>query len=122
MKWFYDLNIATKLISSFVVVLLLTAAMGIFSIMQLAAVNSKAAEIKNDWLPSMRAIQTARYYATSYRMREARHILADDQQQMAQIDSELTDTLKDLDVRIKTYESLLSNEEDRQQFLHFTNK
>ncbi len=39
MKWFYDPKISTKLISSFLVVLALTAGMGAFAILQLGAVN-----------------------------------------------------------------------------------
>ena len=55
MKWFYDLKISTKLISSFLVVLALTAAMGGFAILQLGAVNQAAQDIKGNWMPSMRA-------------------------------------------------------------------
>lgn len=122
MKWFYDLKIATKLISSFVVVLLLTAAMGLFSITQLGAVNLKAAEIKNNWMPSMRAIQTARYYATAYRVREARHILADDAQEMTRIENELAEVAKEMDIRLKSYESLLVDDKDKEQFSQFIAK
>jgi len=39
MKWFYDLKISTKLISSFLVVMALTAAMGVFVILKLGGVN-----------------------------------------------------------------------------------
>ncbi|KPX91716.1 hypothetical protein ALO64_00208 [Pseudomonas meliae] len=46
MKWFYDLKISTKLITSFLVVLALTAAMGVFAIIQLGQVNQAAQDIK----------------------------------------------------------------------------
>jgi len=40
MKWFYDLKIARKLMLSFISVLLLTAILGCFSIVQLGRVNN----------------------------------------------------------------------------------
>lgn len=52
MKWFYDLKISTKLISSFLLVLALTGAMGGFAIHQLGAVNHAAQDIKGNWMPS----------------------------------------------------------------------
>lgn len=61
MKWFYDLKISTKLISSFLVVLALTAAIGGFAIMQLGAVNHAAQDIKDNWMPSMRAAAGMRF-------------------------------------------------------------
>src|SRR5688572_3002390 len=103
MQWFNDLKISTKLISSFIVVLLLTAGMGIFSIAKVAAVNEKTAAIKDNWMPSMRAAQTARYYATAYRVREARHILEQDVGKMASIDSEISDVANEMDKWLKTY-------------------
>ena len=39
MSWFYDLKIAKKLILSFLIVTLLTVVLGIFSIIELIAVN-----------------------------------------------------------------------------------
>ena len=52
MQAFYDLKIATKLIIGFVGVLLLTAFLGLFSMAQLAKVNTAADELGNDWMPS----------------------------------------------------------------------
>jgi methyl-accepting chemotaxis protein len=52
MQAFYDLKIATKLIVGFVGVLLLTAFLGLFSMAQLAKVNTAADELGNDWMPS----------------------------------------------------------------------
>lgn len=113
MKWFYDLKIATKLISSFIVVLILTAAMGTFSIFQLAKVNAKANEIKNDWMPSMRAAQAARYYGTYFRVREARYIMTDKAEEKAAIEAGANELLKEMDIRIANYEKLINTDEER---------
>jgi len=52
MQAFYDLRIATKLIFGFIAVLLLTCALGIFSIIQLTSLNTAADEMGNDLMPS----------------------------------------------------------------------
>src|SRR3546814_1014174 len=61
MKWFYDLRIATKLITSFLVVLALTAVMGVFSIIQLNEVNGTTIDIRENWMSSMRAASGMRF-------------------------------------------------------------
>ena len=48
MKWFYDLKIATKLIVSFGVVLLLTLAMGVTGIYSMSRVNQASTDIADD--------------------------------------------------------------------------
>ena len=45
MRWFLNLKIAKKLILSFLAVIILTASLGIFSIIELVKVNTAATEI-----------------------------------------------------------------------------
>ncbi|MBI1834578.1 MAG: MCP four helix bundle domain-containing protein [Burkholderiales bacterium] len=52
MQAFYDFKIATKLIIGFIAVLILTSFLGLFSISQLANVQTAATKIGNDWMPS----------------------------------------------------------------------
>ncbi|KAB0569711.1 HAMP domain-containing protein [Pseudomonas palleroniana] len=114
MKWFYDLKISTKLISAFLVVLALTAAMGGFAILQLGAVNQAAQEIKSDWMPSMRAAAGMRFFAANYRLKENRHVTTEIAEEKAQADREADETLQQFNTRMGTYEQLLSGDEERQ--------
>ncbi|AZF52581.1 Methyl-accepting chemotaxis sensor/transducer protein [Pseudomonas sp. R4-34-07] len=114
MKWFYDLKISTKLISSFLVVLALTAAMGGFAIHQLGAVNQAAQDIKGNWMPSMRAAAGMRFFAANYRLKENRHIGTEIAEEKAQAEREADDARQQFETRMGTYEQLLSNDEDRQ--------
>ena len=114
MKWFYDLKISTKLISSFLVVLALTAAMGVFAIHQLGGVNQAAQDIRGNWMPSMRAAAGMRFFAASYRLKENRSIGTDVAEEKAQAEREATEARQQFETRMGTYENLLSNEEDRQ--------
>ncbi len=114
MKWFYDLKISTKLISSFLVVLALTAAMGVFAIHQLGGVNQAAQDIRGNWMPSMRAAAGMRFFAASYRLKENRSIGTDVVEEKAQAEREAAEARQQFETRMGTYENLLSNEEDRQ--------
>ncbi|SKA94891.1 methyl-accepting chemotaxis protein [Pseudomonas extremaustralis] len=114
MKWFYDLKISTKLISSFLVVLALTAAMGGFAIVQLGAVNQAAQDIRGNWMPSMRAAAAMRFFAANYRLKENRHVGTEIVEGKALAEREAADARQQFEARMGTYEQLLSNEEDRQ--------
>ncbi|WP_248732133.1 methyl-accepting chemotaxis protein [Pseudomonas sp. MWU13-2517] len=114
MKWFYNLKISTKLISAFLVVLALTAAMGGFAILQLGAVNQAAQEIKSDWMPSMRAAAGMRFFAANYRLKENRHVSTEIAEEKAQADREADESRQQFDTRMGTYEQLLSGDEERQ--------
>ncbi|HWV16868.1 MAG TPA: methyl-accepting chemotaxis protein [Cellvibrio sp.] len=120
MKWFYDLKIATKLLAAFMLVLILTAFMGIFSIFQLASVNKVANEIASNWMPSMRAAQGMRFFVAEYRIKEARHVLAKDQEEMANMEQQAAEAAKSFEDRLTTYEKLLTSEDDRQLFSDVT--
>lgn len=113
MKWFYDLRIATKLITSFLVVLALTALIGVFSILQLGAVNSSSTEIRDNWMPSMRAASGMRFQVANYRVKESRHILSDSAAEKAQMEVEAAESKKQVDIRRATYEPLIASPEER---------
>ena len=116
MKWFYDLKIATKLISSFLVVLALTAFIGLFSINQLALVNSTSTEMAENWMPAMRAAQGIRYYASQYRLREMDQLLAETAAERTAAEQEAEEMAGELDKRSQIYEDLITNQDERRLY------
>lgn len=104
MKWFYDLRIATKLIASFLVVLALTAAMGVFAVIQLGQVNQTATDMRDNWLPSVRLASGMRFFVANYRIKELRYVLTDDAAERTQYEQEAADARKEVDTRIVRYE------------------
>ncbi|WP_343722480.1 MCP four helix bundle domain-containing protein, partial [Herbaspirillum seropedicae] len=76
MKWFYDLRISRKLITTFLVVVAMVAALGVFSIRQLDQVNSASTEISTNWLPSIRTLARLQLAMSRLRSFELQHILA----------------------------------------------
>jgi len=113
MKWFYNLKIATKLISSFLIVLVLTAAMGVFAIYQLGQVNQTATDLGTNWMPSIRIASGMRFYAASYRIKEYRHLATDSAEDKAAVEVEATDSKKQIDSRIESYAKLIVSNEDK---------
>ncbi|MDB6052198.1 MAG: histidine kinase, region: chemotaxis sensory transducer [Pseudomonas sp.] len=116
MTWFYDLRIATKLIASFLVVLALTALIGVFSILQLGEVNSSSVEMRDDWMPSIRAASSMSFFVANHRIKETRYILADSAAEKAQLEQEAADSRKEVESRKSSYEPLISNPEERGLF------
>lgn len=116
MSWFYNLKIATKLVSSFLVVLVLTTFIGGFAIIQLAQVNQTANDMADSYMPSMRAAQAMRFYSAQYRLREMRHILADTDAERALQEQQAAEMLKMLNENQQTYEKLLVNADERRLF------
>ena len=107
MKWFYDLRIATKLITSFLLVLVLTALTGGFAIIQLGLVNETATEMRDNWLPSVRVASGMRFFVANYRIKELRYLMADSPKEQTQYEQEAVDARKEVDTRMARYEKEL---------------
>ena len=122
MKWFYDLRIATKLITSFLLVLVLTALTGGFAIIQLGMVNETATEMRDNWLPSVRVASGIRFFVANYRIKELRHLMADSPTEQTQYEQEAVDARKEVDTRIARYEKeLISSPAEQALFDTFKN-
>jgi methyl-accepting chemotaxis protein len=122
MKWFYDLRIATKLITSFLLVLVLTALTGGFAIIQLGLVNETATEMRDNWLPSVRVASGMRFFVANYRIKELRYLMADSPKEQTQYEQEAVDARKEVDTRIARYEKeLISSPTEQALFDTFKN-
>jgi len=71
-----DLSIRTKVLSAFLVVLATAIAMGVFGLSRTSEVNSAALEVRDNWLPSTVSIGKLALGLESYRIKEARLVLA----------------------------------------------
>jgi methyl-accepting chemotaxis protein len=119
MKWFYDSKIATKLIAAFLMVLAMTAFLGVFAIVQLSQVNETSTEMDENWMPAMRETQSMRYLAAQYRLREARHILAQSPEEMDAREQEAAELVREIETTRVSYEKLISSPEERQGYEGF---
>ncbi|WP_426153329.1 methyl-accepting chemotaxis protein [Pseudomonas sp. DC3000-4b1] len=121
MQWFYNLKISAKLLIAFLLVLSLAVVLGLFSIFQLAAVNDTALRMSEDSIPSIRAASSMRYNLTQYRTREARHILADTEEEMSELQRNGQLSRAEVDSSIEKYKALISSADEQALFDSFIN-
>jgi methyl-accepting chemotaxis protein len=105
MKWFMDRKIATKLLLSFVTVLGLMTALGIFSLYQMDKVNDTATEIAHKWEPSIRISLMLERTLVRVRSTEFQHILGN-QETMATLEKALADRYKEFSSLEEQYRKL----------------
>ncbi|HEY0956875.1 MAG TPA: methyl-accepting chemotaxis protein [Roseateles sp.] len=120
MTWFYDLKIATKLVLSFVAVLVLTAGLGVFSIVELARVNRTATDLAENWMPAVKAAGDIRYGLARLRSFSQQHLLADTAELKKGYEETMTGLIAELDRDRKAYESVLSEAEEKKAYAEFS--
>jgi len=113
MKWFYNLKIATKLIATFLSVIVLVTGLGIFAIVQLDKVNNASMDIATNWLPSIRTLAELKFTASRVRSFEQQHILASTPQEFSEIEQSANKQIENLSKLRKLYETQISEPEER---------
>ncbi|WP_075259935.1 methyl-accepting chemotaxis protein [Herbaspirillum camelliae] len=113
MKWFYDLRISRKLITTFLVVVAMVAALGVFSIRQLDQVNSASTEISTNWLPSIRTLSRLQLAMSRLRSFELQHILAKDAQEYEEVERSMQAQLSSIKSAQAEYLTQISEPEEK---------
>jgi methyl-accepting chemotaxis protein len=113
MKWFYDLKISRKLISSFMVVALMVLGLGVFSIRQLDKVNSASTDISTNWLPSIRTLSRIELTLARIRSFQMQHILATDAKERGEIEQSLNKQIATLQQHQADYVTQISEPEEK---------
>ncbi|MET0267437.1 MAG: methyl-accepting chemotaxis protein [Duganella sp.] len=113
MKWFYDLKIATKLLLSFGMVLLLTLIMGVSSILSTARVNQASSDMADNWMPSVRMAMELRGTVNEMRRWELAHLLSDNPAEYSDYQQRMAKTLDKFNEQRKAYEKLISSPEEQ---------
>ena len=119
MKWLHDLRLATKLGLAFASVLVLTTAVGVFSIVQLAKVNQTANELSARWMPSIRVVEDIKSQIARVRTRELQYIISSDQSEMDKYDKVIANDLVELGKMQAEYGKLLVTPEEKALYADF---
>jgi len=119
MQWFYDLKIATKLMISFGLVLLLTLTTGASGIYALGRVNQSTSRIVEDWMPSVRIAMSLRTDLAEMRRWELAHLLTDDDKSMVGYEKRMMDIRASTDADRAAYEKIISGGEERELIADF---
>ena len=116
---FTNMKVATKLFGSFVVVLALMAALGIYALSQLATVNGSTVDLATNWLPSVQNLLEIKANLNHQRLLEYDLVLTTDDAGMASLSKALRQDGIELRKYEDTYIKLISSPEERQLFDSF---
>jgi methyl-accepting chemotaxis protein len=116
MNWFNNLRIAHKLGLAIVLVLSLTAALGVFSIAQLRVLNQATYEVNNVWSPAIRTILDIKANVIRYRTFELQHVLSNREEDFNDYARKMDDKMAEVRGLMGDYSGLAANEETRRIF------
>jgi methyl-accepting chemotaxis protein len=119
MSWFYNLKIAKKLILSFFSVIVLTALLGIFAIVELIKVNHASTEITTNWLPSIKLGYQLQASMARFRISELQHILSTDDKDFDDAEKAMVTRLEIIRKDQAKYEALISEPEEKVLYPQF---
>jgi methyl-accepting chemotaxis protein len=108
------ISISTKVLAAFAMVLAVTIGLGLFAILRLAAVNDQAAEIRDDYLPSTRALGDLMERTESSRIAEAYYVGSPTAEERAAAAKNLAAALDGRDKSWAAYEPLISPGAERE--------
>jgi len=110
---FANLKLSTKLAGSFIAVVILTIALGVFSIFQLGKINNSTEDLAVNWLPSIQILGQLRNRINFFRRSEALHVMALDDKEMDQIDKRIADGKKNIAEVTDKYKLLVSSDAEK---------
>jgi methyl-accepting chemotaxis protein len=119
MQWFRNANISSKLIISFLFILGLTAALGIFMILRLNAISSTAEDVAKQQLPSLLSITRISDHFGSYRRGELLEVLSDKKEDIEKYIKRNKETQEKLQSEQQIYEKLIDTEEEKKNYAEF---
>lgn len=117
-----NISLKAKLFVSFALLIMITAGLGIFSLLQMSSINSKSTEIASNWLPSVNAIGDLNTALSDIRVAEFQHLTLTDPSRMKGWEDRTKETLERVEGLRKNYETLISSPEERSIYDTFSSQ
>ncbi|CAO3358296.1 methyl-accepting chemotaxis protein [Azospirillum melinis] len=108
MSWLSHVSIRSKSIAALAFLSIMTVALGLFSVVQLGAVNDRAADVRDNWLPSVEALGKLKATVYRYRTIEGAMLAVDDKARIAAEDRSLDEIAAAIGRDQSVYEKLLT--------------
>jgi methyl-accepting chemotaxis protein len=116
---FSNMRVSGKLAAGFAAVLLLSAGVGVYSIVQLSRINYELNDVVTNWMPSIKALGNVHNAFGSVRRAHLQHIVAKTADVMAAVEGRLSDAEKQAHDTMAVYEPLISSPEERALYQKF---
>jgi methyl-accepting chemotaxis protein len=120
-SWFQDLALRSKLLVAFLLVLAITAALGVFSLAQMQKINEAMEGIATDALPTIVHLGRVSQDMNEFRRKELAHVLAGYQSEREKYERELADIAKKLEADLKDLYTLMIGVEEKAAMAAFHN-
>ncbi|MDY7577985.1 methyl-accepting chemotaxis protein [Herbaspirillum sp. RTI4] len=121
MRWFYNLKLAKKLVLSFIWLLILTIALGLFSILEVTKLYNVFEEIAHNWLPSINTTAQMKATLSRIRINELYDVLGETENDHADIEKRMNDQIAIFEKLNATYAKLISEPEEKAIYPEFLN-
>jgi len=115
-----NLKINHLLLGAFAIPMIAILGLTILAIGKMQVINEQSTIISDDWLPSVRVIERLNGQTADLRVLESRHILSLDDAQMRDTERELDKVKAKIDESVRTYQQLISENEEKVMFNDFT--
>ena len=113
MNWFNNLRLSGKLLASFAVVLAITCALGVLSIIRLGDVAAESETISTIYMPSLDRLGAINTISSDIRISQIRNVVADSDDVRASTAGDIQSRATERDRLVKEYEPLISSDEER---------
>jgi methyl-accepting chemotaxis protein len=120
MQWFLNLKISRKLILSSALILAMTAALGLFAIVQLRAVNASTEDVVLNWMPSAILSSAINTDTSDFRILELQHVSSFDAAAIPVIDKKIAALGAAIDARRAAYTKLIASPQEKKLFDTFS--
>jgi methyl-accepting chemotaxis protein len=112
MTWFQKLNISTKLITVFSLIVAMTFSLGLYTTVQLGSLASETREMKTSWIPSVLVLSDIANDIQTYRRWELRSLLQTSQEESQTLESQMVQKKADIAKRMNSYVPLITSAEE----------
>ncbi len=119
MQWFRNFKISTKLVVSFLFVLTLMAALGLFMILRLSTISASAQDMAKVQLPGLLSISRISDYFGSYRRGELLEVLSEKKEDIEKYVKRNSEMLEKLKNEQLVYEKLMDSDAEKKAYAEF---
>jgi len=117
MNWYRNLKISSKLVGAFLVVVGLTAVLGMVASQQLSEIKEDAHNLQVDYLPGVTFISEISYESARYRREVVIHTIAKSEAERSEYKRNAADSRQKLTQAMMDYEKAITDAEDRSNFV-----
>ncbi|MDR3376713.1 MAG: methyl-accepting chemotaxis protein [Ancalomicrobiaceae bacterium] len=120
MTFFNNLRIPAKLLLSFAILVLIMVGNAVISLTQMSSMHAAAVDITTNWMPSIATLDKISLTISEHRRWELRHLIATDQNDMAEVDRKIAAVRANTADLRKKYEQMISSPEEKTLYESFS--